>query len=72
VAAIAEGVAKAANVRKAMPVTIKVLKLRRRPRGASLRPRWWGCEETAVVDTMVLPKDRHGSSVGNDKRRQAS
>src|ERR1700691_4005941 len=33
VAAIAEGVANAANVRKAMPVTTRALKERRRPRG---------------------------------------
>src|ERR1700722_4259916 len=36
VAAIAEGVPKTANVRKAMPVTIRVLKVRRRPWGAAL------------------------------------
>ena len=79
VAAIAEGVANAANVRKAMPVTTRALKERRRPRGdlvcrrtrgdGAIDLREWYCEDPAV-DILVLPKDRHGSSVGvtnNDK-----
>jgi hypothetical protein len=65
VAAIAEGVANAAKVRKAMPVTTRTLKERRRPRGDLLRRkrrvgvvdlREWCCEDPAVVDIVSFPK----------------
>jgi len=62
VAAIADWVPNAANVRNAIPVANKVPKESRRCRKTAGEE---GCiEGPSEVDIIVLPKDRHASSLG--------